>query len=1140
MIKLNNIELAKNQEEISLASIEHMINDLSKKDSRTNGILSDISSNYALNFVNTLENIDAPLSNLNDNLIDYYRYLLFHIKKIISNPKNKMITEEVMIDKNRIKRINSKTVNWICQKPGPTVKHKLAPIKNIKSVRKIYTLNTKPNQVTKVCIEKLLDLFKSRNEMYLKFPNLFNNETLNNEIKELKKLYSFFNNVDSVIHLSPDNTILGNKHYNAIFKTYKKIKNLNFTEKSSIDFLVMMTKISIISADKVEHINELCKINDDMNFKMYINSSKEITDFKVKLVENNCILITKDMYMYDNKWDKTSTNEFKFIIENKENDLLHGQLYDVEYNDTKFEFNFNLHGLKTFLLFVLNEIGLSLKNNNEDDNFVIENVDLLSINSFDNLINNRNLTTMKYDSILKLIDTSIYDISESALENLITLNDLENNSYSNFLSNLSSKIKVNDVIIYDIRDDSDEFSSTIRNYFQSNFINSFPVWRSILAVESHKNTSIKEVVDLCGKSICVSSTDYDTNDMIYIHNGLMDSKYYISDEYEIFKKYLNSYSDKYSINIKLQIPHIISSGALSNLFNKGKDDLITFIIDGKYVSIGFDEDIFLSIIDKITIIDNGELFILPDFIFEYINVDNKVKNSDLSIGARIISDKYNNDKTKPCWYEKLADLSLEVNKNGYYDTLSLIKNEKVLNIIGKSFKFNVDETFTIPAGVSQVRLPLVRTNVYTKHSVNYDAELPSKYFPLEYPVKTKLTMTYSYNDENMYELKFEPLTEASFKELIVEWKPRVYSDKIINPVIKPKDISKEKCIELMNNEIVPFIKRLNNGLYIKGKIIENDYKKIFKYQNIFQNTRILYPEIAIQFLDIAMKYNTIENLNIILENRGNLNYESNDTKSNFIERVTGFLISLDQNSSKYFENNIDGSHKYYGRYFAFAYSNDIVSEKYKTTSSEFVVKHLSNYISSVIKNYDESVFTKRRESDFLSTFTAASMTNSKILVDIFNEDKTCARNFVDYIVLLIKKQVNDLEKILKLNDKLAKKHRDITYNINNILEISFVMLYLRDSIYFSDLMPNGKTTEIIVSSLKKINKLYYALNERVKVEIESNEKELRKKKDIKTKYIIKIDHVNDNFINVYDEIYCLILFLTGDEDVTHIKIEQSE
>lgn len=123
------------------------------------------------------------------------------------------------------------------------------------------------------------------------------------------------------------------------------------------------------------------------------------------------------------------------------------------------------------------------------------------------------------------------------------------------------------------------------------------------------------------------------------------------------------------------------------------------------------------------------------------------------------------------WAEWLPDLHLEVVRDGLFDELPLLKEQRIDDpLLGVTTTTRVPEGLWLPEGLGFLKLPLV-TGRAGRRPVAVEARLQAPCFPLSAPIETTLRVGYRYGLDFGYELSVAPrLPDAApFTTLMAEW-----------------------------------------------------------------------------------------------------------------------------------------------------------------------------------------------------------------------------------------------------------------------------------------------------------------------------------------------------------------------------------
>lgn len=125
------------------------------------------------------------------------------------------------------------------------------------------------------------------------------------------------------------------------------------------------------------------------------------------------------------------------------------------------------------------------------------------------------------------------------------------------------------------------------------------------------------------------------------------------------------------------------------------------------------------------------------------------------------------------WRDHLPELSIEIVVDGHFENFYLVKDATVAPQLGKKVNIPIKETFNLPAGQPHYSFPLQQGE--GKRKLQFMAYLRSPSFPLKESITCKLHMTYSYGEDDPYELIFIPLDtiDTGIKPVRVEWRQLV-------------------------------------------------------------------------------------------------------------------------------------------------------------------------------------------------------------------------------------------------------------------------------------------------------------------------------------------------------------------------------
>ncbi len=1144
-----------NSKFVTYLSAIHMANVLTKRDKVTNDSLNDLCSNYSAKALSFFEGSDSPLTFIDDDIQVIYDFTKEHIDKILKNPHQSIVKEQQLINKEKLKQIEPKTLNWLANKPGSTIKEKLANVNKVSSTVKRYTYNVKENQLFLAYFKDIYKLLNSKISIIKNNSELFGNQTEKVEelTRKLNKIrFTIKNDFDEVIEKdfsTPNNALIGNVDYAAIWKSYLDIKQSSLDYENAFELYKKSFKEMFISylMAKYDYVEDyLSKDNINQSILYWIENGS-----LTELIFKDCdsLEFTIKEYHIDNKVNLFSSKEIKIFFNPLDQESNRGLTFSCMLNDEEIGiFHADLLGFKEVFNLVTEK--LSLKKSNKEKTINGKQGYLFaSINSFDNELFSNDLNTSSTISNKGTVfeNKNIY----FANGDNCSLNTYNNDSYSGLLRNLSfsQDFSKNSILIYDIKDTYDEFSSAnLRRAFSSIYPQSYPVWRSVLAGESSKyKESIRTVIDLCGNPECISISKLERKNNRFVHCGAIETPLYYEKftEGDFYKEYINRYQEKYSIQFPEKVfREFITSGKINNVLLSRKRE---YLLNGTYEAheffmISFDEEIFNDVLFEfesslMAIMNRFEnkpsLFVVPDFLIDLSSkYSNVITNNSLLIGAKEIIDRIK--KSEITWYEKLPKLSLEIIKNGMFDNLVLVDNQECENIIGKSFKIEVKDTLTLSKGEENYILPLNKSFIGEENE-SFVAKAVDKSFPLKEDLDVKLSIEYKFGSENSYVLKLKPIMKnGPFEEIEVKWVKEINENNLINPKITDVTFSDEELKELLEIKIPKSLNIFNNRISrIKQEQVIWVDKKGRRIDNLQEANKDI--QILINHKQRVSHYNQrsknyIENLISNSEMLDGIHYllnkcidelntqKTNDKKRNILnwrlETLEEAIVELTFDPTLFTEKKLLLPESGYGRYFAEnPHDLDVINIAYKDLVQ---ITKRKSYISS------------QKFRRYMNKLTSATACRHTAIYEIAETNPA-------YIKYLLKVIINCLE-MLSTYD-WNKKIEDCSF-YDNPKENGFLMrycvellisfLYCRDLTYFSDLRPGGKLANQIIYYLKRLNK-------NIKEAMQNWDDDFKKKKMLRTKYHIKLEKPNTLF-NMWNEAYCLILYLSGDERANYIKI----
>jgi hypothetical protein len=1165
---------------ISLIYYRDLFFSLIEKDNTTNKEVNTFQYLIKKKYSSYLEKFTGfnPLGDFTDDIDDLFDFAQPYIAKVIHNPRNKMLKESAYIQKHKIKNLEPKVFSWLANKPGSTLREKLINVRKVKSFVKFFSPNTKENQVAFDFIKIIHKYEKAKLGIIISKPDIFGIKGNRFRSDKVISLYNAFNdlfdNISSKRIITPNNVLLNDRTYSPIWQSYKKLLSINFydsfeiTRKTIQDVILEILKSEIQVKYNYQVLDYPRKVYNNTIDNIFIENNQDLLNL-VTITQDDLITISVNKIQYKKIIQSTKNLKIDIsvdLLSEEQSDFNRGLLFKLTIRNKEKKFHFDQIGIAECLEYITKEIPSIFKKIElipPKDSFVSKKPFVL-LSTYDNFLFDesgfRFIFLGSFDDVV--LETPIeLQILDESYSNIIGISN-EKKNQKGFLNYFRNLIDHDDYLIYDSSDIVDEFNAQkTRNNFSTYRIKAYPVWRSILAAETLSDSKIKYVFDLCGDESYLAEIDYKKN--LFVHIGPIDYSLGnpLISEKDLLKNYLKRYFMKYRVKIEAEddaIEEIIKSGKVSNLlflkdakryyFAKSRSEL------DQLFSVTFDQEIFNSInqeiVNQVNEIEqfydfNQTIVLLPSFFdTKHLKAPNMILNHHLQKGAETIRLRINQNQVT--WYERLPNLSLEIIKNGIWDVIDLTKNREEENIIGKKVDINVEEDFVLKKGETEFHLPL-RKSFLGEANKDFIAVLKHSSFPLKEDIQVNLKLIYQYGAENAYRLFFIPKqNNEMFKDIEVSWEnaklvnENQATEELINPIINGFFLSENQKTHYMKR-LVNFIDKIT---YVASHTIHSnemiDYmieKKMWNYLKCKTKTG---KDLSICFInefqrEIFFITNSINRLS-------NVNYKSlvEDKKiTAFIPILVKWIKGIDNNyENRFLLQNLEQllatltldinylKEEFYrvpegvfGRYLSVISSNRQLVE--------FVYSHLAKKI-----NREKSKDNENSIRIFLQALTSASAINHNFLVQMYEISPPCVLTLFN----LVLQSVKSLQTCVFL-----KSNREAAFYMNDIIELLFAFLFLRDKVAMFNFNPNQKiSNEIIVylkeylrnyTLIKKENEMLESRNEKIKYS--------RNLPQIKTKLRFTFEKPIE-FINVPDPIYSLILYLSGDSFAKKVMIHAVE
>ena len=953
----------------SLEKLETMLNNLILRDTYSNKILNEPLSEFYKR--------EVKKEKYKDNFLQIVEYTLNSLEKIAKNPKKELLKVSELQPINEIRGTDYKTMVWLGNKPGKTLAEKIGVKGKILAPKNKYSVDKKENRIVvyyfkevyKILeekyqryIENQLEVPENLKIMYDKFYRV-KREMINNEM--------FF--IDRPIDFTPNNTLIDHRDYSVINRGLKYLKeykeNLSYDENKLLTIAknIVFFKLCyyIEKLENIDIFNDILKMEeilkkDNKEIEFYFNRKKPYTLKVISRKSKRSIKIEiQEIILHKTKKIiKKKINEIDIqIIDSNENDFL---FYKLKIKEK--EYNFNDDDFEKLLLESLKDLELieNIKYKVNKEKEINEDI-FINFNSQNLFINDEILEIRSYNKKLEnFMNIKDYFISQNDEQDCYHISELissdENiENFSKYLKNIKDKKNINNknICIYSTLEalDSDN-QKILKSIFDSNFDTSYPIWRSILATYSIKNSDNKSwlknkdkffVLDLNTEIPSINIIEIEGN--VYKHHPALSLEE-IDEENNInineisLKSYLRKYLEEYMIFYNIEMNeneknNLISSGKIYKVIfgNKRK-----YLIKNKTFYLEKNEEILekikteihsnlLSFVDKFFYkyrIEKKKIVIISDYLYNKYSIENMfvktMKERELLFGKEEIIEKIKSGKTP--WSEYLPNLSLETIKDGHFYNLELIKkNQGVEIILGKESIINISEELVLPKDKKIIRFPL-----YSRDSNNkklYFLEIRSDLFPLKENLVVNLEVIYSYGNKEPYkiDLKAKDIDSSKFS---TKW-----TENIDDLEIKSLDFLGEnnkndsdgivgineiiKKIKTDNSELKDYLKRKKNKLrtYVIEEIEKGNLENI---KNILDRNSKIQDLLEI-LNEKKVEKDLLDEIAIFLASFGVLIYDKikvNDLKFDYRKRTTLFLYKL--NNQLKLKDILGDKDKKYGKY----------------------------------------------------------------------------------------------------------------------------------------------------------------------------------------------------------------------------------
>ena len=912
---------------------------------------------------------------LKDNFLQIVEYTLNSLEKIAKNPKKELLKVSELQPINEIRGTDYKTMVWLGNKPGKTLAEKIGVKGKILAPKNKYSVDKKENRIAVYYFKEAYKILEEKYQRYIenqlevpenlkivydKFYRV-KREMINNEM--------FF--IDRPIDFTPNNTLIDHRDYSVINKGLKYLKeykeNLSYDESKLLTIAknIVFFKLCyyIAKLENIDIFDDILKIEemlkrDKKKIEFYFNRKEPYIIKVISEKSKRSVRIEiQEMILHRTK---------KIILKNKNKiNKIDIQIINFNKNEYPFyklkiqekEYNFNDDSFKNLLLESVKDLDLigNIRYKANKEKSINEDI-FINFNSQNLLINDEILEIRSYNKKLgNFMKVKDYFISENNEQDCYHISELissdENiENFSKYLKNIKDKKNINNknICIYPTLEalDSDN-QKILKSIFDSNFDTNYPIWRSILATYSIKNSDNKTwlknkdkffVLDLNTEIPSINIIEIEGN--VYKHHPALsleeiDEENNIINEISL-KSYLRKYLEEYIISYNIEMNeneknNLISSGKIYKIIFDNKkylsNDKKFFLVRDKDVLKNVGSEFYSSLqkfISKFFENKIRKLLIISDYLGEKYSINKMViktmKEEELLFGKEEIIEKIKSGKTP--WSEYLPNLSLETIKDGHFYNLELIKkNQGVEIILGKESIINISEELVLPKDKKIIRFPL-----YSRDSNNkklYFLEIRSDLFPLKENLVVNLEVIYSYGNKEPYkiDLKAKDIDSSKFS---TKW-----TENIDDLEIKSLDFLGEnnkndsdgivgineiiKKIKTDNSELKDYLKRKKNKLrtYVIEEIEKGNLENI---KNILDRNSKIQDLLEI-LNEKKVEKDLLDEIAIFLASFGILIYDKikvNDLKFDYRKRTTLFLYKL--NNQLKLKDILGDKDKKYGKY----------------------------------------------------------------------------------------------------------------------------------------------------------------------------------------------------------------------------------
>ena len=742
------------------------------------------------------------------------------VRHIENNLRNKIQRENVLMPVYKANEFNSASINWLSKRSGRTIREKLSGSKSIMAVRRKMSLDTGENRLFKAFMIRLEEKMQVK-ESYLPKEYLDEKEVIFHE--QLVKLLRDDNltEIKRWENLPPNNTLLSDRYYSAIWRAWNKLQKLDELLKKDNENIDSRLK-TLFTWKILRAIRKICIIPQSPVIYNY-------DEFRLDFIEDNI--------------NGIGTDNEKFSISFKDNSIfisfdqnfcvlqfIDGKL-DVLFNGIdKVTYHLTADNLDSVIDKITNNVfGKYLRAESylkmvkplSGKNAIVNLFSLRPSCFFQGSIHNMpyRILYQSYEREIKGEDVQkIYELDCRYADAVLLSNRVKSYTLQSILDNgdFSSRDflpelleQVNDYVHTDsitiiFPDNYIDFQlsdvrSKARIYY--NEVQTLP--KSIAAMFGYMTTaSFQEtfscgdhviVIDYIGDMCCMTliGSIYDEfveakipeiKGIIWEHHPAVTERCGCNDDND---ETLGIHAQQVLIDNGLTDGEINLNTIFENFDLEGlvkENDRISFFINDKQW-FRFNDKVtkkiasltcnVTSAIDKFIddhkkLINNSSLRIisLNSHLIYKGNIEFlTLNNEDILKGAHKL-EAYSAMVEIALWRDYLPNIAIK----RLFGSFDLVKNSTIVPELNSTQTISISNIFTLSKNMPDYHFLLVRNDLNNK--IQYEAVIKNSNFPLKNDVQCKLRMTYTYGADEPYVLIFEPLDKinSGFSEAKVEWK----------------------------------------------------------------------------------------------------------------------------------------------------------------------------------------------------------------------------------------------------------------------------------------------------------------------------------------------------------------------------------